>query len=129
MYGSNYGYRSGLNQSMINHLKKRAQLAMEIAKPEKGDVILDIGSNDSTSLRNYSSDLKLIGMDPSGTKFLKYYPEHVKLIPDFFNAANFRKNMQNEKEALIEEKEGLEEDKREIESKLRNVESISKIKI
>lgn len=35
MYGSNYGYRSGLNQSMINHLKKRAQLAMEIAKPKK----------------------------------------------------------------------------------------------
>ena len=101
MYGSNYGYRSGLNQSMINHLKKRAQLAMEIAKPEKGDVILDIGSNDCTSLRNYSSDLKLIGMDPSGTKFLKYYPEHVKLIPDFFNAANFRKNMHNEKAKIV----------------------------
>ena len=52
-------------------------------------------------LLNKSSDLKLIGMDPSGTKFLKYYPEHVKLIPDFFNAANFRKNMQNEKAKIV----------------------------
>lgn len=101
MYGSNYGYRSGLNQSMVNHLKKRATLAMAIAKPEKGDVILDIGSNDSTSLRNYSPDLKLVGMDPSGTKFLKYYPDHVKLIPDFFNARNFKSTMHNAKAKIV----------------------------
>lgn len=101
MYGSNYGYRSGLNQSMVNHLKKRATLAMAIAMPEQGDVILDIGSNDSTSLRNYSPDLKLVGMDPSGTKFLKYYPDHVRLIPDFFNASNFKKTMHNAKAKIV----------------------------
>src|SRR5947207_2500066 len=70
MYGDNYGYRSGLNQSMVRHLGRRAQSALELAQPEAGSLILDIGSNDGTTLAGYPADrFQLVGMDPTGRKF------------------------------------------------------------
>ena len=51
IYADNYGYRSGLNQSMVNHLRQRASAALQIAKPGPGDILLDIASNDCTLLR------------------------------------------------------------------------------
>ena len=69
MYGDNYGYRSGLNQSMVRHLGRRAQSALELAQPEAGSLILDIGSNDGTTLAGYPADrFQLVGMDPTGRK-------------------------------------------------------------
>ena len=32
MYGSNYGYMSSLNQSMVNHLKNKSEKIKKIAK-------------------------------------------------------------------------------------------------
>ncbi|MCI0683662.1 MAG: class I SAM-dependent methyltransferase [Gemmataceae bacterium] len=90
IYGSNYGYRSGLNASMVAHLRKRVRLASERARPQPGDLILDIGSNDGTTLGAYpANNLTLVGMDPSGGKFAHYYPAQVRLIPDFFSPAAF----------------------------------------
>jgi hypothetical protein len=91
MYGDNYGYRSGLNQSMVRHLQHRVATALAIANPEPGDLILDIGSNDSTTLRAYPANrYQLVGMDPTGPKFASYYPSHVTLIPDFFDPRAFQ---------------------------------------
>jgi len=87
MYGENYGYRSGLNQSMVRHLQNKiAGLEARIGlKP--GDVVLDIGSNDATSLKAYStSSLTRIGIDPTGEKFKSFYPDSINLIVDFFSA-------------------------------------------
>lgn len=87
MYGDNYGYRSGLNQSMVDHLTQKVSYLQRLVQPQAGDTILDIGSNDCTTLKAYSIDgLKRIGIDPTGRKFASYYPEDVKLIPDFFSA-------------------------------------------
>lgn len=56
-----------------------------------GDSVLDIGSNDATSLKSYRTpDLTRIGIDPTGRKFQQYYPDDIRLVPDFFNAANYR---------------------------------------
>ena len=51
MYGQNYGYRSGLNQSMVAHLCNKAQRIKGLVSLGEGDLVLDIGSNDSTLLR------------------------------------------------------------------------------
>lgn len=92
MYGDNYGYRSGLNASMVRHLTQKIGFLEKLADLKPGDVVLDIGSNDCTSLKAYvTPGLKRIGIDPTGLKFKQYYPEDVALIPDFFSAANFRK--------------------------------------
>src|SRR5258708_2473953 len=87
LYGSNYGYRSGLNASIVRHLHAKVQriLAGGILAP--GDLVLDIGSNDSTTLQAYpEGTYHLVGIDPTGNKFSHFYPGHVELIPDFFSA-------------------------------------------
>lgn len=87
MYGENYGYRSGLNASMVAHLDSKVQRIRKLVDLKSGDLIIDIGSNDSTTLQAYpANDLTLVGIDPTGIKFHHYYPSHIQLIPDFFDA-------------------------------------------
>jgi hypothetical protein len=88
MYGENYGYRSGLNASMVSHLSNKVKKILDRVELSKGDLIIDIGSNDGTTLQAYpSSEMVLVGIDPTGIKFSKYYPSHIQLIPDFFSSA------------------------------------------
>jgi hypothetical protein len=101
MYGQNYGYRSGLNRSMVEHLRKRVREAMFHARPEPGELVLDIGSNDGTTLGHYPDSLQRVGMDPTGVKFHKYYKPGIELIPDFFSASEFRKRKPNAKAKIV----------------------------
>ncbi len=102
MYGMNYGYRSGINKSMVRHLQGIYEHASEIAKPKEGDVILDIGSNDATLLKFYDAEnFSLIGMDPTGVKFRSYYPDHVMLVPDFFSGKKFSEASKGKKAKII----------------------------
>lgn len=88
LYGDNYGYRSGLNRSMIEHLRRRIAKAVALARPKRDDLVIDIGSNDATALRAYpDGGLIRTGIDPTGPKFARYYPPHINLIPEFFSAA------------------------------------------
>jgi len=90
MYGDNYGYRSGLNKSMVEHLHAKIELLEHMAGLRAGDTVLDIGSNDCTSLKGYKTQgLRRIGIDPTGKKFAQYYPADVSLVADFFNAKNY----------------------------------------
>jgi hypothetical protein len=90
MYGDNYGYRSGLNGSMVNHLSKKANSLLKRYSPERGGVILDVGSNDGTLLNSLSNrGLKLFGMDPTSAKFREYYNEDVSVLTEFFSAEHF----------------------------------------
>src|SRR5215470_4316924 len=85
MYGDNYGYRSGLNQSMVDHLTEKVRTLERLVPLKAGDVVVDIGSNDATTLKAYSSaGLRRIGVDPTGSKFAQYYPAEIALVPDFF---------------------------------------------
>lgn len=84
MYGDNYGYRSGLNQSMITHLNETVAALTQIAQPQPGDLIIDIGSNDGTLLRSYGPGFELTGIDPVAAKFLSFYPPEIKVITEFF---------------------------------------------
>ena len=92
LYGANYGYRSGLNSSMIEHLSAKAVQIRNRIPLESGDIVLDVGSNDGTFLRAMSGPgLILVGMDPSAAKFRAYYPPDVNLVCDFFSASRFRR--------------------------------------
>jgi hypothetical protein len=77
---------------MVRHLTQKIGFLEKLADLKPGDTVLDIGSNDCTSLKAYvTPGLKRIGIDPTGLKFKQYYPDDVALVPDFFSAANFRK--------------------------------------
>src|SRR6266436_2128889 len=86
MYGENYGYRSGLNASMVRHLQEKVSRIRSAVNLRPGDLVVDIGSNDGTTLRAYPHDLLLVGIDPTGEKFRRYYHSHLNLIPDFFSS-------------------------------------------
>jgi len=90
MYGENYGYRSGLNSSMVAHLQDKIHTLEILAKPDENDIVLDIGSNDATSLKAYKGKYRKIGIDPTGSKFLEYYTDDMQLVPDFFTASKFQ---------------------------------------
>lgn len=91
MYGDNYGYRSGLNQSMVEHLTQKVSYLERLMGLRSGDVVLDVGSNDGTTLKAYSTaGIQRIGIDPTGAKFKQYYSPETLLVPDFFSAAAYR---------------------------------------
>ena len=102
MYAYNYGYRSGINKTMTDHLRGLVGKITEIVSLNEGDVVLDIGSNDATLLKSYNvSGLQKVGIDPTGEQFRKYYTEDIKLVCDFFNIENYRSVMPEKKAKVI----------------------------
>jgi hypothetical protein len=101
MYGDNYGYRSGLNLQMVEHLSAKIAAIQEKTSLQPGDLVIDIGANDGTSLGSYSEDLLLVGVDPTGEKFRQYYKEHIQLIPDFFSAGLIRDVFPDKKAKVV----------------------------
>ncbi|HAV10000.1 MAG TPA: methyltransferase [Dehalococcoidia bacterium] len=87
LYGDNYGYRSSLNNSMVQHLKKIVDENINLAKPADCDLIIDIGSNDGTTLNMYPEQFKLVGIDPTAKKFRSFYKPHIRVIPEFFSSS------------------------------------------
>lgn len=90
MYGENYGYRSGLNASMVAHLAGKVRGLERRIDLRSGDWVLDIGSNDGTLLAAYSIEgLRRVGMDPTSAKFREFYPDGVEVVTNFFKADSF----------------------------------------
>jgi hypothetical protein len=92
MFGDNYGYRSGLNASMVSHLSGVADYSRSLTEIVPGDVVLDIGSNDGTLLRNFGPDIVKIGIDPSASKFREFYDEGSLVVSNFFTKDRFYGN-------------------------------------
>ena len=92
MYGSNYGYMSSLNSSMIDHLKNKSQKIKKISKLSKSDLIIDIGSNDGTFLSYFVDHCQTLGIDPTISKFKKMYNKKINIIDDFFSGEILKKN-------------------------------------
>ena len=89
MYGDDYGYRSGLNNSMVKHLEtivNNLSTNTVYAPLESGDLVIDIGSNDGTTLGMFPEICRRVGVDPTGEKFKAFYKPGIELIPDFFTA-------------------------------------------
>src|SRR5450830_1691222 len=102
MYGLNYGYRSGLNSSMVKHLHSKVEKILASGILAQGDLIIDIGSNDGTTLRAYPANkYQLVGIDPTGVKFSSYYPPEIKLVVDFFSAGVVNKELPGQKAKVI----------------------------
>lgn len=89
MYGNEYGYRSGLNSSMVKHLKSKCDKICQEIDLNEGDIVVDIAGNDGTFLGFFPSTLKLVSIDPTSEKFSKYYSDHVSYIADFFSKQVF----------------------------------------
>lgn len=90
LYRSNYGYRSGINMTMRNHLAGISGRAAALTNLGAGDTVLDIGSNDGTLLKSYEvAGISRVGIDPTIAQYQDYYPEDVLTVADFFSAERF----------------------------------------
>jgi len=71
---------------MVTHLTNKIHALEKLVKLSDEDLVIDIGSNDATSLKAYTSKCHKAGIDPTASKFKQYYTDEITLIPDFFSA-------------------------------------------
>ena len=101
MYGENYGYRSSLNKSMVEHLRRKVDRLRRMVELAPQDLVLDIGSNDGTLLSFYPGDLTGVGFDPCIGKFQQYYSDDTIAVAEFFSAKSWRARFGNAKAKLV----------------------------
>ena len=94
MYTRFYWYRSGVTDTMKKALRDITEKIEKMMRLKKGDVVLDIGSNDGTLLRTYrTKGLVRAGVEPAtnleeeGRRGLNYF------ISDFWNADSYQQTV------------------------------------
>lgn len=103
MYGDNYGFKSGINNTIKADLADIVKKAIERRSLKHGDFVIDIGCNDGTLLSNYPNRNKLhiLGVDP----VKKFKQESIKyadvIIDDYFSGATALSYLRSSKAAII----------------------------
>ena len=101
LYGKDYGYRTGINFTMTNHVKNIVNEAQKLSKIRKNEYVLDIASNDGTLLNFYNKNLIRVGIDPIISKFFSYYNNIDYKVNDFFSFEALQKKKINKKYKII----------------------------
>ncbi|MEK6628253.1 MAG: class I SAM-dependent methyltransferase [Bdellovibrionota bacterium] len=101
MYGDNYGYRSGLNSTMVKHLAQKIDYLKKYIELQEGDLVVDIGSNDATLLSMHDKKAVRIGIDPTAKKFKSFYSSDMIILDNFFSASLFENKFSGQKAKLI----------------------------
>lgn len=97
-----YWYRSGISKTMREALSDVATKASQVAMPGAGDIVVDIGCNDGTLLRSYSTQgLRLVGFEPAENLVEDARKGTDWVFNDFFNAALFHEKFGREKAKII----------------------------
>ncbi len=102
MYDDNYGYRTGINQTMTDHVKGIVnELSLKKNFLNKGDYVLDIASNDGTLLNFYDKSLITTGIDPTINKYKKFYNKINYKFSNFFEKKKLTKIFKKKKFKVI----------------------------
>ncbi len=93
MYGTEYGYYSGISPLMRKHLRSIFLESCDLIK--QNDSILDIGSNDGTLLNffNVKNFNKIVGVDPNINLYGKNYKNGIEKHSNLFNDSFLKKNI------------------------------------
>ena len=101
LYSKDYGYRTGINKTMTEHVQYVAEEAIKKSMPNNKDFVLDIASNDATLLKSYSKKYTTVGVDPLVSKYKKFYHNIDYKLSDFFSYNLLKKNKLNKKYKII----------------------------
>lgn len=97
-----YWYKSGISRTMREALADIVSNACEIARPSAGDMVLDIGCNDGTLLRSYSTlGLYLVGFEPAINLIEEARVGTDWVFNDFFSYEAFRSKVGDKKAKII----------------------------
>ena len=91
LYGDDYGYRTGINNTMTQHVKNIVDQATKLTKIKKNESVLDIASNDGTLLNFYPEEIITVGIDPLIYKYKRFYKKINFKISNFFNLKDIKK--------------------------------------
>ena len=91
LYGKDYGYRTGINNTMTNHMNKTVKECSDLTKLKTNDCVLDIASNDGTLLNFYKKNIITVGVDPLVNKYRKFYKKINYKISNFFQIKDIKK--------------------------------------
>jgi hypothetical protein len=96
-----YWYVSGISKTMIAALSGIADAAERLIKLSKGDIVIDIGTNDGTLLRSYkTSGIIKVGFEPSNLWELAA-KDNENIIHDYFNYRSFMERFWDKKAKVI----------------------------
>jgi len=96
-----YYYRSGTNRTMTEHLGGVVADAKSRRDLKAGDIIIDIGCNDGTLLKQYDVDgLIRIGFDPSDA-ILNIKDPTIRTVNNYFNAKEAEPHLKDKKAKVI----------------------------
>ena len=101
LYNPDYGYRTGINKTMTNHMNNIKKMLSRKSKLISGDYVLDIASNDATLLNFYNKNIVKVGIDPLVNKYIKYYKKIDYKISDFFPSSKILKKKIKNKFKII----------------------------
>ena len=90
LYGPDYGYRTGINKTMLNHVKNVVKYLSRKTNLKKKDIVLDIASNDGSLLNFYNKHITTFGIDPILEKYMDKYKSIDYKVSDFFSADKIR---------------------------------------
>lgn len=97
-----YWYKSGISESMRDALKDIVVQACKIVPAKSGNIVLDIGCNDGTLLRQYESPgLRLIGFEPARNLVREARKGTEFIFNDFFSFEAFHRKFGESKAMLI----------------------------
>ena len=96
-----YWYRSGVSPLMTRALRDVVASAEKAVELKPNDVVVDIGANDGTLLRQYTRrDLRFVGFEPAAN-LVEFARDAGDIINDYFNAAAFFKVCPNRKARIV----------------------------
>ena len=101
LYNQNYGYRTGINSTMKNHVKQVVKKLTAIVGLNRNDKVLDIASNDATLLNFYKNNIIKYGIDPILNKYKKEYKYIDYKFPKFFDYKTILKKNRKAKFKII----------------------------
>ncbi len=101
MYGTFYGYKSSVNDTMFNHLKLYNKELISLLSFNINDNVLDIGGNDGTFIKFYNTHcctgINKYIIDPTCEQFTT--TDDVNYIPDYFCKSSI--NLLNKKFKVV----------------------------
>ena len=97
-----YWYLSGINNSMSKELENITDAIETLNILNEDDLVIDIGSNDSTLLKHYKNPKTIkVGFEPAHNLNKLFSEKIFKIIPEYFSFKEWKKYFKDKKAKVI----------------------------
>ena len=94
---TNYFYRSGTNETMMEDLRKVVNKSLKQVDFASNDIVVDIGANDCTMIQWFPESLRRIAVEPAQNIDWSNVDPSISIVNDFFPSHKFSTILNSEK--------------------------------